>query len=286
MPLEDGTLVPSLTLNDDRSIPQVGLGVFQVPPESTAEVVGEALAAGYRHIDTAAGYGNEAGVGDALRTAQSTLGLSHEDVFVTTKLANEDRAGGRDQALRAFDASLGKLQLERLDLWLIHWPGPDQSTYVEVWKTFAELKEQGRITSIGVSNFQKTHLRALFDETGIVPAVNQVELHPWLQQEDLRAFHAEHGIVTEAWSPIGQGGDLLQDSTIGEIAAAHGKEPAQVVLRWHLQLGNVVIPKSVTPSRIRSNIQLSSFQLTDDEMAAIAGLERGERIGPDPDVFG
>ncbi|PWJ49581.1 Aldo/keto reductase [Quadrisphaera granulorum] len=286
MPLEYGTTVPFVTLNDGVQIPQVGLGVFQVAPEKTDETVLEALAAGYRHIDTAAGYRNEAGVGDALRTAQSSLGLTHDDVFVTTKLANADRAGGRDAALRAFDDSLSKLQLERLDLWLIHWPGPHQATFVEVWKTFAELKEAGRIRSIGVSNFQKTHLRVLFDETGVVPSVNQVELHPWLQQEDLRAFHAEHGIATEAWSPIGQGKGVLEDETIGKIAAAHGKEPAQVVLRWHLQLGNILIPKSVTPSRIRSNIDLFGFELTADDMAAIAGLERGQRLGPDPDVFG
>ena len=286
MPLEFGTTVPFVTLNDGVQIPQVGLGVFQVAPEKTDETVLEALGAGYRHVDTAAGYQNEAGVGDALRTAQDSLGLTHEDVFVTTKLANGDRAGGRDAALAAFDDSMAKLQLERLDLWLIHWPGSDQANYVEVWKTFAELKDAGRIRSIGVSNFQKTHLRALFDETGVVPSVNQVELHPWMQQEDLRAFHAEHGIATEAWSPIGQGGDLLADETIAKIAAAHGKEPAQVVLRWHLQLGTIVIPKSVTPARIRSNIDLFSFQLTDDDMAAIKGLERGERLGPDPDVFG
>ncbi len=286
MPLEYGTTVPFVTLNDGQQIPQVGLGVFQVPPEKTDEVVLEALGAGYRHVDTAAGYANEAGVGDALRTAKDSLGISHEDVFVTTKLANADREKGRDAALRAFDDSMEKLQLERLDLWLIHWPGADQANYVEIWKTFAELKEQGRVTSIGVSNFQRTHLRALFDETGVTPAVNQVELHPWLQQEELRAFHAEHGIATEAWSPIGQGGDLLADEVIGKIAAAHGKEPAQVVLRWHLQLGTIVIPKSVTPSRIRSNLELFSFELTDDDVAAISGLERGQRLGPDPDVFG
>lgn len=273
---------PLITLNTGAEIPQVGFGVFQVPPEQTDEVVLTALSAGYRHIDTAAGYRNEAGVGSALRTS----GLAHEDVFVTTKLANADRAGGRDAVLRAFDDSMAKLQLERLDLYLIHWPGPDQDRYVEAWRTLEELHREGRIVSIGVSNFQKTHLRTLFDETDVVPAVNQVELHPWLQQEDLRAFHAEHGIATEAWSPIGQGGELLADPVLGEIAAAHGKDAAQVVLRWHVQLGNVVIPKSVTPSRIASNLELFDFELSDDEVAAIAGLERAERLGPDPDVFG
>ena len=271
--------IPSLPLNDGRSIPQVGLGVWQVPPEQTDEVVLTALDAGYRHIDTAAGYENEAGVGSALRTSE----LSHEDVFVTTKLANADR--GPDTARAAFEASLEKLQLTELDLYLIHWPGLS-GDYLDTWKVMIELQQEGRIRSIGVSNFQKTHLRVLLDETGVVPAVNQVELHPYLQQEDLRAFHAEHGIVTEAWSPLGQGGPLLTDETVGAIAAAHGKEPAQVVLRWHLQLGNVLIPKSVTPSRIASNLDLFGFALSEEQMAAIAGLERAERIGPDPDVFG
>lgn len=270
---------PSVPLNDGRSIPQVGLGVFQVPPERTDEVVLTALDAGYRHIDTAAGYRNEAGVGTALRTS----GLSHEDVFVTTKLANADR--GAATARAAFEASLEKLQLQQLDLYLIHWPG-QSGDYLDTWKVLIELQQEERIRSIGVSNFQKTHLRVLLDETGVVPAVNQVELHPYLQQEDLRAFHAEHGIVTEAWSPIGQGGPLLADETVASIAAAHGREPAQVVLRWHLQLGDVVIPKSVTPARIASNLDLTGFELTDEDMAAIAGLERAERIGPDPDVFG
>lgn len=270
---------PSLPLNDGRSIPQVGLGVFQVPPEKTDEVVLTALQAGYRHIDTAAGYENEAGVGNALRSS----GLSHEDVFVTTKLANADRGAATTRA--AFEASMEKLQLQALDLYLIHWPGQDDD-YLETWKVFIELQQEERIRSIGVSNFQKTHLRTLLDETGVVPAVNQVELHPYLQQEDLRAFHAEQGIVTEAWSPIGQGGPLLADEAITAIAAAHGKDAAQVVLRWHLQLGNVVIPKSVTPSRIESNLDVTGFELTDEEMATIAGLERAERTGPDPDLFG
>jgi 2,5-diketo-D-gluconate reductase A len=268
---------PLTTLNNGVQIPQVGFGVFQVPPEQTAEVVLTALSAGYRHIDTAAGYQNEAGVGTALRSS----GLAAEDVFVTTKLRNGEHA--RDKALRAFDDSMAKLQLEHLDLYLIHWP-QQSGDYVEAWQTLEELHRDGRIRAIGVSNFQKTHLRTLFDETGIVPAVNQVELHPWLQQEDLRAFHAEHGIATEAWSPIGAGGELLQDPTIGAIAAAHGKDAAQVVLRWHVQLGTIVIPKSVTPARIASNLELFDFELSQDEMTAIAGLERGQRLGGDPDV--
>lgn len=271
--------VPNLTLHDGVEIPQLGLGVFQVPPEQTAEIVLTALQAGYRHIDTAAGYANEAGVGDGLRAS----GIPAQDVFVTTKLANGEH--GRDKTLRAFDESLAKLQLEYLDLYLIHWP-QQADDYVETWKAFEELHRDGRIRTIGVSNFQKTHLRKLLDETDIVPTVNQVELHPYLVQEDLRAFHAEHGIATEAWSPIAQGGDLLADPVITGIAADLGLEPAQVVLRWHLQLGNIVIPKSVTPSRITSNIDVFGFTLDDEQVAAITGLNRDERTGPDPDVFG
>jgi 2,5-diketo-D-gluconate reductase A len=271
--------VPNLQLNDGVEIPQLGLGVWQVPQEQTAEVVLTALNAGYRHIDTAAGYGNEAGVGDALRAS----GLAHEDVFVTTKLANE--AHGREKALRAFDESMAKLQLEYLDLYLIHWPGLADD-YVETWQVFEELQREGRIRSIGVSNFQKTHLRKLFDETGIVPSVNQVEQHPYLVQDDLRAFNAEHGIVTEAWSPLAKGGDLLKEDVVTSVAQELGKDPAQVVLRWHVQLGNIVIPKSVTPSRIESNIDVFDFTLSDEQVAAISGLNRDERTGPDPDTFG
>ncbi|NIZ90106.1 aldo/keto reductase [Kineococcus rubinsiae] len=271
--------VPNLPLNDGVEIPQLGLGVWQVPQEQTAEVVLTALNAGYRHIDTAAGYGNEAGVGDALRAS----GLAHEDVFVTTKLANE--AHGREKALRAFDESMAKLQLEYLDLYLIHWPGLADD-YVETWQVLEELQREGRIRSIGVSNFQKTHLRKLFDETGIVPSVNQVEQHPYLVQDDLRAFNAEHGILTEAWSPLAKGGDLLKEDVITSVAQELGKDPAQVVLRWHVQLGNIVIPKSVTPSRIESNIDVFDFTLTDEQVAAISGLNRDERTGPDPDTFG
>ncbi|NAZ76325.1 aldo/keto reductase [Kineococcus sp. T13] len=271
--------VPDLQLHDGTSIPQVGLGVFQVPPEQTDEVVLRALEAGYRHVDTAAGYGNEAGVGSALRSS----GLAHEDVFVTTKLANGEH--GREKTLRAFDASTAKLQLEVLDLYLIHWP-QQADDYVETWLAFQELHQQGRIRTIGVSNFQKTHLRKLLDETDIVPTVNQVELHPYLTQEDLRAFHAEHSIATEAWSPIAKGGQLLSDPVITGIAQELGRDAAQVVLRWHVQLGNVVIPKSVTPERIVSNLDLFSFELSEEQVGRISALNRDERTGPDPDTFG
>ncbi|WP_432524737.1 aldo/keto reductase [Kineococcus sp. SYSU DK006] len=271
--------VPDLELHDGTRIPQVGLGVFQVPVEQTDEVVLRALEAGYRHIDTAARYGNEAQVGSALRTS----GLAHEEVFVTTKLANGEH--GRERTLRAFDASMARLQLEVLDLYLIHWP-QQADDYVETWLAFQELHAQGRIRTIGVSNFQKTHLRKLLDETDIVPTVNQVELHPYLTQEDLRAFHAEHGIVTEAWSPLAQGGQLLSDPVVTAIAQELGRDAAQVVLRWHVQLGTVVIPKSVTPERIVSNLDLFSFELSEEQVERISALNRDERTGPDPDTFG
>jgi diketogulonate reductase-like aldo/keto reductase len=276
--------VPSIPLNstgqitNDLAIPQLGFGVFQVPPEDTAQAVGTALEAGYRSIDTAAAYRNEAGVGDAIRAS----GLPRGELFVTTKLWNSDQ--GYDSALRAFDASMARLGLERLDLYLIHWPVPDRDTYVDTWRALAKLQADGRVQAIGVSNFQESHLRRLFDETGVVPAVNQVELHPHLQQGALRAFHAEHGIVTEAWSPLAQGA-LLSDETVTGLAVKYAKSPAQIVLRWHLQLGNVVIPKSVTPSRIAENIDVFDFELADDDLAAIGELDRGKRTGPDPDTF-
>ncbi|MGI4895954.1 MAG: aldo/keto reductase [Janthinobacterium lividum] len=273
------TDVPLIKLNDGVEIPQLGFGVFQVPPEQTAEVALQAVQAGYRHIDTAAGYANEAGVGDALRAS----GLAHEDIFVTTKLKNDEH--GRDKTLAAFDASMAKLQLEYLDLYLIHWP-QQADDYVETWKAFEELHRDGRIRTIGVSNFQKTHLRKLLDETDIVPSVNQIEVHPYLVQDDLRSFNAEHGIVTEAWSPLAKGGELLSDPVVTDIAAETGREPAQVVIRWHLQLGNIVIPKSVTPSRIASNLDVFGFTLSDEQLARISGLNRDERTGPDPDTFG
>jgi 2,5-diketo-D-gluconate reductase A len=270
---------PTLTMNDGNEIPQLGFGVFQVPPEHTAEPVRVALEAGYRLIDTAQGYGNEQGVGEALAAS----GLPREEVFVTTKLTNSEH--GYDRALRAFDASMAALGLDVLDLFLIHWPLPMVDRYVETWRALEKLQADGRVRSIGVSNFTVAHLRRLFDETDVVPAVNQVELHPWFPQEQLRAFHAEHAILTEAWSPIGQGKGLLAHPRLAELAEATGKSPAQVVLRWHVQLGNVVIPKSVTPARIRENLDVFDFTLDDAEMAAVTGMATGERIGPDPETF-
>lgn len=270
--------VPTIQLRDGTAIPQVGYGVFQIPEAETEAAVGMAIEAGYRSIDTAALYGNEAGVGRALATS----GVPREELYVTTKVWND--AQGYERTLRAFDDSLRRLGLDYVDLYLIHWPAPQQDRYVDTWRALIRLQEQGLTRSIGVSNFQPAHLRRLIEETGVVPVVNQVELHPFLQQRDVRAAHAELGIVTEAWSPLAKG--RLDDGTIADIAKRHGKTPAQVVLRWHVQLGNVVIPKSVTPSRITENIDLFDVELSDEDMDAIAALDAGRRTGPDPDHFG
>ncbi|WP_406864652.1 aldo/keto reductase [Streptomyces sp. HUAS MG47] len=270
------TAVPTVKLSNGVEIPQLGFGVFQVPDDETATAVTTALETGYRSIDTAAIYGNETGVGRALAAS----GLPREDLFVTTKLWNADQ--GYDATLRAFDTSLAKLGLDFVDLYLIHWPTPARDLYRDSWRALERLADEGRIRAAGVSNFQPAHLRRLLDDATLTPAVNQVELHPDLQQAELRAFHAEHGIATEAWSPLAQGA-VLGHPVIGAIAAAHGKSPAQVVLRWHLQLGNVVIPKSVTPARIRENFEVFDFALTDEEMRSVAALDRGVRTGPHPD---
>jgi 2,5-diketo-D-gluconate reductase A len=273
------TRVPTIELNNGVTIPQLGFGVFLVPPGETRTAVAAALEAGYRHIDTAKAYDNEGEVGEAI--AQS--GIPRDELFVTTKLWNADQ--GRDATLKAIDGSLERLGLDHVDLYLIHWPVPSTDRYVETWKAFEEIAADGRARAIGVSNFQPAHLDRLAAETGTVPAVNQVELHPHLAQPALREYHAAHGIVTEAWSPLARGGDVLTDPTVGRIAAAHGRTPAQVVLRWHLQLGTVVIPKSVTPSRIAENIAVLDFELTPAELEQISALDTGTRIGPDPDVF-
>ncbi|MGK5497165.1 aldo/keto reductase [Streptomyces sp. URMC 125] len=269
--------VPSIILNNGVRMPQLGFGVWQVPDEEATAAVGHALASGYRSIDTAAIYENEKGTGKAI--AES--GVPREELFVTTKVWNNHH--GRDAALRAFDASLERLGLDYVDLYLIHWPAPKQDRYVETWKAFEELYAAGRVKAIGVSNFKPTHLRRLMEETEIVPAVNQIELHPNFPQAESRAFHSEHGIATEAWSPLGQGKGLLEDPVVGTVARKHGRTPAQVVLRWHLQLGNVVIPKSVTPARIEENIDVFSFTLDDDDMTGLATLDNGTRLGADPD---
>ncbi|MFF2652221.1 aldo/keto reductase [Streptomyces sp. NPDC058045] len=272
------TSVPNVTLNNDVTMPQLGFGVFQVPDEETTAAVATALDAGYRSIDTAAVYGNERGVGKALAAS----GIPREELFVTTKLWNDDQ--GRDKAAAAFDASLDRLGLDHVDLYLIHWPTPARDLYRQTYRELERILAGGRTRAIGVSNFTAAHLEQLIADTGVVPAVNQVELHPGLQQKELRAFHAEHGIATEAWSPLAQGA-VLGDEVIADIAQAHGATPAQVVLRWHLQIGNIVIPKSVTPDRIRQNLDVFGFDLTDTELTALAGLDRDLRTGPDPDTF-
>jgi 2,5-diketo-D-gluconate reductase A len=270
--------VPQITLRDGVEIPQLGFGVFQIPPDETIEVVTRAFQAGYRHIDTAAAYQNEAEVGQAYKAS----GLDRDEVFITTKCFNNDH--GYEQAKKAFRTSLDRLELDFLDLYLIHWPVPAQDRYVDTWKAFVDLQSDGLVRSIGVSNFQPNHLRRLVHETGVTPSVNQVELHPRFQQAGLRREHEELGIVTEAWSPLAQGA-ALDDPVIERLAEAHDKTPGQIVIRWHLQLGNVVIPKSVTPERIEENFDVFGFHLSNDEMAEIEQLDAGDRIGPDPDEF-
>jgi 2,5-diketo-D-gluconate reductase A len=272
--------VPYLKLNDAKRIPQLGYGVFQVPPEDTAEVVTHALRTGYRSIDTAAAYRNESGVGEGIASSA----LRRDELFITTKVWNNDQ--GRDRALRAFQASLERLGQEYVDLYLIHWPAPGAGKFVDTWKALTELKRDKRARSIGVSNFREQDIERIVDATGVVPAVNQIELHPRLQQARLRRFHGELGIVTEAWSPLGQG-SLINDDSVGEIASRHGRTPAQVMLRWHIQLGNVVIPKSVTSERIEENFRIFDFELDDENMRAIAALDSDDgRLGPDPATMG
>ena len=272
------TEIPVLTLHDGVEIPQLGFGVFQIPPEETQEKAEEALAVGYRHIDTAAAYRNEAGVGAAIAAA----GVRREDVFVTTKLWNSEQ--GHDSTLRAFEKSLERLGTDHVDLYLIHWPLPSRDLFLETWRAFERIREEGGARSIGVSNFRVEDLERLESEAEQRPTVNQIELHPRLQQAELRAWHADHDIATEAWSPLAQG-DLLEDGTIETIAAHRDRSPAQAILRWHLQTGNVVIPKSVTPRRIRENFEVFDFELSEDDMAAIERLDAGQRVGPDPSSF-
>jgi diketogulonate reductase-like aldo/keto reductase len=270
--------VPSVTLHDGVEIPQLGFGVFEVPPEETQRAVEEALSVGYRHIDTAAVYRNESGVGAAIEAS----GVPREEIFITTKLWNSHQGG--EIAPQAIEKSLGRLGVEQVDLYLIHWPMPEEDLYLETWRLFEAILDRGQTRSIGVSNFRIEDLERLRREAERQPTVNQIELHPHLQQAELRRYHAEHGIVTEAWSPLARGA-ALDDETIAAIAAKHGRTPAQAIMRWHLQIGNVVIPRSVTPSRIAENFQLFDFELDDEDMAAVAGLDRGGRIGPDPASF-
>ncbi|MDQ0457318.1 aldo/keto reductase [Rhizobium paknamense] len=267
---------PFITFHDGNSIPQVGLGVWQTPNDGAAPAVSAALAAGYRHVDTAAVYENEEGVGEGIRSS----GVARKDIFLTTKLWNNDQ--GFDSTLKAFDASLKRLGTDYVDLYLIHWPSPHRGLFVDTWKAFVRLKEEGRARSIGVSNFYPDHLTKIIGETGVVPVINQIELHPDFQQKEHRAFHEKHQIVTQSWSPLGQG-KILDNSVIGGIAKRYGKTPAQVIIRWHIDNGLVVIPKSVTPSRIEENFKVFDFALSAEDMAEIAKLDSASaRIGPDP----
>lgn len=270
-------MVTNITLNNGVEMPQLGFGVFQIPKSETQAAVAEALKAGYRSIDTAAAYRNEAGVGAALKAA----GIDRDELFITTKLWNADQ--GYDKTLAAFDKSLGRLGLDVLDLYLIHWPTPKHDLYADTWRAFEKLYADGRVRAIGVSNFQPAHLEKLGGN--VVPAVNQVELHPYLQQAEVRAYDEAHGIATEAWSPLAKGGQLLAEPVLAKIAGKHSRTPAQVVLRWHLHLGNVVIPKSVTPSRIAENLDVFGFELDEADLTDLGTLDRGLRTGPDPDTF-
>ncbi|PPF65347.1 2,5-diketo-D-gluconic acid reductase [Clavibacter michiganensis] len=268
--------VPLVTLNDGNTIPQLGFGVFKVDPNKTSRIVRDAFEVGYRHIDTAKIYGNEEGVGHAIKTS----GIDRDELFITTKLWNADQ--GYESGLEAFEKSLGRLQLDYVDLYLIHWPAPANDNYVDAWKALEKIRESGRAKSIGVSNFTVDHLTRLLGETDVVPAVNQIELHPEFQQREITAFGREHGIATEAWSPLAQGA-LLKEPNVQEIAEAHGKSLAQVILRWHIQQGNIIFPKSNNRERIEENFQIFDFELSDDEQASITALEKDGRVGGHPD---
>lgn len=267
---------PTILFHDGNSIPQVGLGVWQTPNDTAVTAVKAALSEGYRHIDTAAIYENEQGVGEGIRAS----GVDRSEIFLTTKLWNAEQ--GYDSTLKAFDASLKRLGTDYVDLYLIHWPAPNRDQYVDTWKAFIQIQKEGRARSIGVSNFYPEHLQRLIDETGITPVINQIELHPDFQQTEARAWHDKHRIVTQSWSPLGQG-KLLENPVVAQVAAKHGRTPAQVIIRWHIDNGLVVIPKSVTPSRIAENFKVFDFKLDAEDMATLARLEKdGKRIGPDP----
>lgn len=272
------TSIPALQMNDGYTIPQVGFGVWQVPDDIVTDATLEAFRSGYRHVDTATVYGNERGVGEAITRSE----LERDELFVTTKVWNTDH--GYDATLRAFDTSIGLLGLDQVDLYLVHWPAPATGNYLETWRAVLSLREDGRVRSVGVSNFHVHHLTRIIDEFGVVPVVDQIELHPWLPQSELRAFAAQHGILIEAWSPLASG-NLIDDPQLAAIGAKYGKTAAQVMVRWHLELGNIVLPKSVTPERIRQNIDVFDFGLDEEDFAVIATLESGRRTGPNPDEF-
>ncbi len=272
--------VAAIKLNDGNSIPQLGFGVWRITDEEAVASVSTALETGYRHIDTAAIYKNEEGVGRAIRDS----GIARKDIFLTTKVWNDDQ--GYDATLKAFDASASRLGTDYFDLYLIHWPMPNKDLFPATWKALIKLREEGRVKSIGVSNFRTADLRRLERESDIVPAVNQIELHPYFQQDELRQYHQQHNIATEAWSPLGQG-KILDNPVLKTIAEKHNKSVAQIILRWHLDIGNIIIPKSVTPERIRENFAVTDFKLSGTEHDAINKLDAVDgRIGPDPTTFG
>jgi len=270
--------IPQIKFSDGHSIPQFGLGVWQVPNKTIVPVIHEAFAAGYRHIDTASAYDNETGVGEAIKNGP----VPREELFITTKLWNDCQ--GYDKTLRAFEESLGNLKLDYVDLYLIHWPVPKIDSYLDTWKAFIKIREEGRAKSIGLSNFHIHHLERIIGETGVVPAVNQVELHPNFQQKKLREFHAKHHIATESWSPLGRG-HLFDNPELKAIAKKHNRSVAQIILRWNIDSGLIVIPKSVTPERIKENVSIFDFKLDVEDMARIAKLDNNERYGPDPETF-
>ena len=273
------TDIPVIRLAGGTEIPQVGFGVYKSPEAETARAVEEAIGLGYRSIDTAAVYGNERGVGEGIRAS----GVDRQELFVTTKLFRG--AMGHDNALREFDASLERLGLDFVDLYLIHWPMPAEDLYVETFQALLEIRESGRAREVGVSNFQIPHLQRLKEATGVFPAINQIELHPWLPQAELRSVHSELGIATEAWSPLAKGGENLHNPVVREIAEKHQRTPAQILLRWSVQLGNIVIPKSVTPSRMAQNRSLFDFELSNEDFSLLGTLNSGMRTGPNPDTY-
>lgn len=271
------TPAPRLSLDDGAVIPQLGLGLYKVPAADAARLCRDAIAIGYRHLDTAAFYGNEEGVGHAVREAS----VPREELFVTSKVWKDDN--GYDTTLRAFEASMARLGLATLDLYMIHWPVPSTDRYVDTWRALVRLQEEGRVRSIGVANFHAHHIERVIAETGVAPVVNQVELHPWLPQAELRRFDEAHDIRTEAWSPLARG-RILTTPVLDDLAAKHGRTPAQIVLRWHVELGDIVIPKASSPDRLRENLDVFDFALDAEDLDVIASLETGERTGRDPDL--
>ncbi|MFS0735187.1 aldo/keto reductase [Microbacterium sp. 1P10UB] len=276
--MTDAPQIPTVTLNDDTAFPELGLGTYELRGEEGVSAIVEAIRSGYTLLDSAVNYENEREVGEAVRRS----GADRETLVVTTKIPGREH--GYDEAIRSGRDSLERLGLDRIDVQLIHWPNPSVDKYVQTWRGMIELRDQGLVRTIGVSNFTEAMLTRLADETGVIPAINQVELHPYFPQTALRAFHDEHGIRTESWSPLAKRSELLEEQVVRDVAAAHGVTPTQAVLRWHVQIGSTPIPKSADPARQRENADVFGFELSDDEVAAISGLERGRLWGADPDT--